>query len=176
MKGDGDMGRPAKSLQTISKNLTKGELEARKEAETQVFKDKSEPVFADFNTTKFEKKLFEKLVEINDNFTGADSTSLSILTRSLYRFQVLNNTLDSLDPTDDQCSGLEKRIHAYERSINQHMNMLCIPLNQRLRLTHDLAKIMIEEKKLEQMNNKEAQKINPAYKLLEEIEEMNKKW
>lgn len=43
------------------------------------------------------------------------------------------------------------------------MKQLCIPLSNRLSLANDMAKIMIEEKKLENMNNQEQLIKNPLY-------------
>lgn len=80
----------------------------------------------------------------------------------------MNTELEELEIFDELSVDLEKRIHAYERSIIAHMKDLCIPLSQRLRLSNDIAKLMIEEKKLEQMNQQNNQAINPLMALLEE--------
>ena len=47
------------------------------------------------------------------------------------------------------------------------MKQLCIPLNARLSLANDMAKVMIEEKKLAQMNG-EVKAVNPLLALLED--------
>lgn len=57
------------------------------------------------------------------------STSLTALARSVHRQNVLIERLEELDELDEQAAELERRIHAYERSIVQQMNLLCIPLN-----------------------------------------------
>ncbi len=48
------------------------------------------------------------------------------------------------------------------------MTALCIPLSQRLRLSNEMAKLMIEEKKLEQMNGAVVQEVNPLLTLLKD--------
>ena len=48
------------------------------------------------------------------------------------------------------------------------MKQLCIPLSNRLSLANDMAKIMIEEKKLEQMQAESVPTLNPLLALLED--------
>jgi hypothetical protein len=118
--------------------------------------------------SKEEKKAFNRLAKLNDSFNEADSKSLTILTRSLYRYSLLNDVLNDLDPLDEQSASLERRIHAYDKAITTHMSLLNIPLTQRLRMANDMAKVMIEEKKLEQMENSaQPKEINPLLAVLE---------
>ncbi|MEH6854079.1 hypothetical protein [Priestia megaterium] len=165
--------RPAKSVKQMTSNISKAERQAREEAEAKVvtnLKSKPEPCFPTiFNDEK--RAIFDRLSALNESFTEADSISLSMLTISLYRYNELYEALRTIDILDERTASLEKRIHAYEKSITAHMNLLCIPLNQRLRLANDMAKIAIEEKKLEDMNNQQPQEVNPLWALLEDDDE-----
>ncbi|MBQ4867480.1 hypothetical protein IHQ11_13325 [Priestia megaterium] len=161
--------RPAKSVKQMTSNISKVERQAREEAEAKVvtnLKSKPEPCFPTiFNNEK--RAIFDRLSALNESFTEADSISLSMLTISLYRYNELYEALCTMGLLDERAASLEKRIHAYEKSITAHMNLLCIPLNQRLRLANDMAKIAIEEKKLEDMNNQQPQEVNPLLAILE---------
>ncbi|PEF42405.1 hypothetical protein CON72_03825 [Bacillus wiedmannii] len=162
------MGNAVKSIDQVKQKMSKAEREARTEAEKQVVTNiQTKPKAYSF-VSKPMKRIFNKLIKLNENFTESDSMSLSMLTKSLYRYELLNNRLEELDELDELSVDLEKRIHAYERSITAHMKDLCIPLSQRLRLSNDIAKLMIEEKKLEQMNQQNKQEANPLLALLEE--------
>lgn len=55
--------------------------------------------------------------------------------------------------------------------LRRNGQQLCIPLSQRFRLANDLAKVMIEEKKLAQMNAEGIQTVNPVLALLEDDNE-----
>lgn len=162
------MARPTISVDQVRQKMSKADREARKEAEKLVVTNvKTKPKAYPF-VNKPMKRIFNKLIKLNENFTESDSMSLSMLTKSLYRYELLNTELEELEILDERAVDLEKRIHAYERSITAHMKDLCIPLSQRLRLSNDIAKLMIEEKKLEQMNQQNNQAINPLMALLEE--------
>ncbi|MBY0196412.1 hypothetical protein H7U05_03720 [Priestia megaterium] len=167
--------RPTKSVSQMTRKISKAERKAREEAEAKVvtnLKSKPEPCFPMiFNDEK--RAIFDRLSALNENFTEADSISLSMLTISLYRYNELYEVLRTMDVLDERAALLEKRIHAYEKSITAHMNLLCIPLNQRLRLANDMAKIAIEEKKLEDMNNQQPQEVNPLLALLEATKNRN---
>ncbi|USK33523.1 hypothetical protein LIT25_23955 [Bacillus sp. F19] len=165
------MARPVVSLENSKRNLSKAQITARQNAESQVAAMAPSKPKPTLTLSKEEKKVFNRFIKLNDNFNEADSTSLSILTRSLYRYSALSNALNDLDPLDEQCVSLERRIHAYDKAVVTHMNLLCIPLSQRLRMANDMAKISIEEKKLEQMGANEMKQVNPLLSLLEEDED-----
>ncbi|KRU15918.1 hypothetical protein [Bacillus pumilus] len=117
---------------------------------------------------------FKKLKEYNDSFTEADSNSLNLLAQFLFIWSRLKQAHNEFRIEDEATISLEKRMISIDKQINQHMVVLCIPLSQRLQLANDMAKVMIEERKLEQMNNQNQQPVNPLLTLLDEIEEMNK--
>lgn len=162
--------RPTKSVHQMTRKLSKAERAAREKMEVEVVQAATKPKPMDF-INKVEKKLFNKFVKLNDNFTEADSVSLSILTKSLARYTALSNRLEELDDFDERCIQLEKRIHAYDKAILGHMQSLCIPLNQRLRLSNEMAKLMIEEQKLQQMQQDGMKEINPLLAILGDDED-----
>ncbi|HDR7260259.1 TPA: hypothetical protein QCX12_003982 [Bacillus paranthracis] len=152
----------------LSMKISKAERAARQEMEQKYVtnvKTKPKPVLA---VSKLEKKLFDKLSELNDIFTEADSISLTMLSKSMYRMELLSERLEELDEMDERAADLEKRIQAFERSVAMHMKDLCIPLSARLRLSNEMAKLMIEEKKLANMETQNQQVVNPLLALLED--------
>ena len=159
--------RPTKSVNQMTRKISKAERKAREEAEAKVvtnLQSKPEPQGI---LNESQQIIFDNIVELNDNFTIADSISLTMLVRAIYRYNTLNDVLHKLDPLEEQAASLEKRIHAYDKSIMAHMNLLCIPLNQRLRLANDMARLAIEEKKLEEANNQQPIEENPLWEVLE---------
>lgn len=112
--------------------------------------------------------MFNKFVKLNDNFTESDSTSLSLLVSSLYAYEELKQAIQDTDILDDSRGGLERRALAYDKALQQHMSALSISLSQRMKMMNDMAKTMIEEKKLEQMNQQNIQAVNPLMALLED--------
>ncbi|KAB3541110.1 hypothetical protein F9229_04645 [Bacillus safensis] len=118
---------------------------------------------------------FKKLKEYNDSFTEADSNSLNLLAQFLFIWSRLKQAHNEFRIEDEAAISLEKRMISIDKQINQHMVVLCIPLSQRLQLANDMAKVMIEERKLKQMNNQNQQPVNPLLTLLDEFEEMNKR-
>lgn len=159
-------------LNQMTSHLTKTEIAVRKQIEAKVAQQpvtKPKPIF-DLNKT--EKKLFNKYIKLNDSFTEADSTSLSLLVSSMYDYNEIREAIRNINVLDERRIVLERRLMAYDKAITSHMIALSIPLTQRLRLANDMAKVMIEEKKLEQMSNdNKAQEVNPLLALLEEDDE-----
>ncbi|HFJ9299702.1 TPA: hypothetical protein ACGW3J_003315 [Bacillus paranthracis] len=164
------MTRPTKSVSQMTRKISKAEKQAREEMERTFVRNLQSKPEAWLSMNKKELAVFNKLAKLNANFTEADSISLSMLTKSMYRYQLLNNKLEELDELHECSMELEKRIKAYEKSITTHMTALCIPLSQRLRLSNEMAKLMIEEKKLEQMNGKQDLPENPLLALLKEVD------
>ncbi|PGA21963.1 hypothetical protein COL65_02420 [Priestia aryabhattai] len=161
--------RPTKSVSQMTRKMSKAERQAREEAEAQVvtnLKSKPEPCFF-MSLNEEQKAIFERFAALNENFTEADSISLTILSINLYHYNELYEVLHEMDVLDERAASLERRLHAYEKTITAHMNLLCIPLNQRLRLANDMARLAIEEKKLEEMNNQQPVEENPLWEVLE---------
>lgn len=160
------MARPTKSVSQMSMKMSKAEMQARQEAEAEVVTNQTKPKASPILTNE-ERKIFNKLKKRNDHFTESDSDSLNLLAQYLHRWNVLKQALNDLDPLDEQAHSLERRLIAIDKQINQHMIALCIPLGQRLKLANDMAKTLIEEKKLEQMQTEKRQEINPLLAVLE---------
>ncbi|MEW4130419.1 hypothetical protein [Bacillus cereus group sp. BfR-BA-01399] len=68
---------------------------------------------------------------------------------------------------DDSYERFLIRLEKFNKLINESMKQLCIPLNVRLSLANDMAKVMIEEKKLANMEAQNAPAINPLLAVLE---------
>ncbi|WP_176520945.1 hypothetical protein [Bacillus cereus] len=64
--------------------------------------------------------------------------------------------LAKLDMLDDSYERFLIRLEKFNKLINESMKQLCIPLNVRLSLANDMAKVMIEEKKLANMEAQNA--------------------
>ncbi|MFB4324454.1 hypothetical protein RB298_19125 [Priestia sp. BR_2] len=162
------MANTYKSIVNNKQKMSKEERKMREKAEEMVVNQvKTEPKPLSF-IKKAEEAIFNQIVKLNENFTESDSISISLLTKAIYRFGVLSDVLDDLDPLDDNSTQLERRIQAYDKTINQHMSSLCIPLNQRLRLANEMAKLMLEEKKLANMEAENMPAVNPLLALLED--------
>ncbi|MCU7711124.1 hypothetical protein OK414_03690 [Priestia sp. JV24] len=162
------MGRNTKSVNSMTAKISKEERKERQKAEEMILNQVKTPPNPVGTLKEAQKALFDRYVKLNDNFTESDSTSLTALTRSVYRQNVLIERLEEMDELDDRAVELERRIHAYERSITTHMNLLCIPLNQRLKLANDVAKLAIEERKLANAEAENMPTVNPLLALLED--------
>lgn len=165
--------RPAKSVSEMTAKISKIEQKERENAEKYVQamgKSKPEPVIP-MNDT--ELKIFEKYATLNDSFNEFDSTSLSLLVKSLFHYNEINQAIGELDVLDDRRPSLVRQLSTFEKSIQQHSAALSIPLTNRLRMANDMAKVAIEEKKLEQMNNQQPQEVNPLLAILEATKNRN---
>lgn len=172
MKGGNSM-RPTKSIQNMTAKVSKDERIEREKAEKRVQamgKSKPEPVTP---MNEAELAIFNKYAQLNDNFNEFDSTALSLLVKSLYHYNEYAQVVNELDVLDERRVGLIRQMLAFDKTIQQHCAALSISLTSRLRMANDMAKVAIEEKKLEQMNSQQPQEVNPLYALLREIDEMD---
>jgi flagellar biosynthesis chaperone FliJ len=151
----------------MTSKMSKLEKQVRTQMEAEVNYTTPKKPKPTVTLTKEERKLFNRFVKLNDSFTEADSTSLSLLTTALYRYEQIKEALSTMDIFDERNITMERRMLAYDKAISQHMTALSIPLTQRLRMSNDLAKVMIEEKKLEQMNGQAMPEVNPALAILD---------
>jgi DNA repair ATPase RecN len=161
------MARPTKSITTVSKNMSKAEIQARTEAEATIAalsNSKPKPIQPLSNA---EKKIFRRMSKVNDSYCEADSTTLTQLSIAMVKSAQLKEAMEDLDLLDERHEKLERRFIAIDKVIQQHMNALSLPLTSRLRMANDMAKVMIEERKLQQMNGPELKEVNPLLGLLE---------
>ncbi|MGG4467388.1 hypothetical protein ABER68_05020 [Paenibacillus alvei] len=150
----------------MTRKVSKFESETRADLEESIVKrgnSKPEPWFP---MNERELAIFHNLASLNDYYADADGIPLSMLAISLSRYELFCQVSMGLDIEDERVIKLEKRKKIVEQSIIQNMNMLCIPLSQRLRLSNDLAKLRLEEKKLQEMDEQELQPENPLLALL----------
>ncbi|PEJ57057.1 hypothetical protein CN692_14255 [Bacillus sp. AFS002410] len=163
------MANQARGVHSIRKNLTKAEITARETAEELVVTNQTKPK-ADETTKNHSimRKLFNKLKNLNDHFTEADSIALNTLVFNLYMKQRSQEKLITTDELDDNFSRLLINLEKFNKQINESMKQLCIPLNARMSLANDMAKVMIEEKKLEAMEAPKVKEVNPLLAILED--------
>jgi hypothetical protein len=162
------------SITSVSNNkskMSKYEKQARSEMEAKVANmapSKPKPMFP---LSKEQRKIFNRYAKLNDSFNEADSTSITLLAYSMHRYTLIHEYMNTLDITDERNVQLERRALAFDKAINTHMTALSIPLTQRLRMSNDMAKVMIEERKLEQMerDNQPIQEVNPIINLMEAL-------
>ncbi|MED3831932.1 hypothetical protein [Peribacillus frigoritolerans] len=158
------------SISNSKSKVSKFERQARTEMEAKVANmapSKPKPMFS---LSKEQRKIFNRYVKLNDTFNEADSTSLTLLTYSMYRYTLIHEYMNTLDVLDERNVQLERRALAFDKAINTHMSALSIPLTQRLRMSNDMAKAMIEEKKLEQMEkDNQPKEVNPILQLLADM-------
>ncbi|QDZ83530.1 hypothetical protein [Priestia megaterium] len=154
------------TVDNLSRKISKDEKIARKQAENEVKVigiGQPEPVMA---LNDSELTIFEKYVSLNDSFNAADSTALTLLVKSLYRYTEIDQAIGELDVLDDRRAGLIRQASTYDKAVQQHSAALSIPLTSRLRMANDMAKVMVEEKKLASMEAEKKQEVNPLLALL----------
>lgn len=159
------MANQAKAVKSTKKHLTKMEIFARETAEAAVVTNPTTPIpNAIVKGKKALRTIFDSFVGLNDHFTEADSVALNTLTVN-YSLKMENERkLLTLDIMDEEYDKLLNRLDKLDKKINESMKQLCMPLNARLSLANDMAKVMIEEKKLASMNA--PQTVNPLMALL----------
>lgn len=157
-----------KLLANSRRKLSKTQRKARQEAENAIVTNQTKPKASDIvKSNKHMLKMFNQLKKLNDHFTESDSIALNTLVYNLYLKQTNERKLLSLDVDSDECERYILRLEKFNKQINESMKQLCIPLNARLSLANDMAKVMIEEKKLEQLEqNNKPQEVNPLLALL----------
>lgn len=165
------MANQAKAVGAGKQNFSKAQIAARQEAEELVVTNASKPKqSAIVKSSKEMKKIFNQIKKQNDHFTEADSISLNTLTFNLYLKATNETKLLSLHIENDEYERYLLRLEKIDRKINESMKQLCLPLNNRLSLANDMAKVMIEERKLEQMDNSRVE-VNPLMALFGDDDE-----
>lgn len=163
-----------KLLANSRRNLSAAQRSARQEAEQLVVTNTTKPKMNEVTRNHAPmRKIFNQLNKVNDHFTEADSISLNTLVFNLHMKVKHEDELAKLHMLDDNYERFLIRLEKFNKQINESMKQLCLPLNARLSLANDMAKVMIEEKKLQQMEAEKNQEVNPVYALLKEIEEMD---
>ncbi|WP_027956342.1 hypothetical protein [Halobacillus kuroshimensis] len=159
--------RPAKSVKQMSMKMSKDEISAREEAEAQVLTNNTKPKQNDIVKNNISmRKVFNQLKKFNEHFTEADSIPLNTLTFNIYIKQQNEDKLLELDVEDHEYERFLLRLDKIDKKIDTSMKQLCIPLNARLSLANDMAKVMIEERKLENIET-EKKPVNPLDAVLE---------
>ncbi|MET3407120.1 hypothetical protein ABIC59_004586 [Priestia aryabhattai] len=156
------------TVDNLSRKISKDEKNARKMAENEIKAvgiGTPEPIMP---LNDSELTIFEKYVSLNDSFNAADSTALTLLVKSLYRYTEIDQAIGELDVMDENRPSLIRQVSTYDKAIQQHSAALSLSLTARLRMANDMAKVMIEEKKLANMEAEKVQAVNPLLALLED--------
>ncbi|MEI2360101.1 hypothetical protein [Priestia megaterium] len=156
------------TVDNLSRKISKDEKNARKMAENEIKAvgiGTPEPIMP---LNDSELTIFEKYVSLNDSFNAADSTALTLLVKSLYRYTEIDQAIGELDVLDDRRAGLIRQVSTYDKAVQQHSAALSLSLTARLRMANDMAKVMIEEKKLANMEAEKAPAVNPLLAILED--------
>ncbi|WP_028393618.1 hypothetical protein [Bacillus cihuensis] len=158
-----------KLLANSRRNLSAAQRSARQEAEQLVVTNATKPKMNEVTKNHAPMlKLFNQLKKVNDHFTEADSIALNTLVFNLHMKVKHEDEVVKLDMLDDNYERFMIRLEKFNKQINESMKQLCIPLNARLSLANDMAKVMIEEKKLEQMQTESVPTVNPLLVILED--------
>lgn len=157
-----------KLLANSRRNLSQAQRNARQEAEELVVTNATKPKMNEVvRASAPMKKLFNQLKKQNDHFTEADSVALNTLAFNLYMKTVHELRLTDMNVLDEDYERFLIRLEKFNKQINENMKQLCLPLNARLSLANDMAKVMIEEKKLAQMEGPQMKEVNPLLAVLE---------
>ena len=155
------------SADQLQRKESKAQIAVRKQTEAEVVTNATKPRASTMLTAE-ERKIFNKLKKRSTSFTESDSESLNMLSQYLHMWNKLKLSHNDLNVFDERATDLERRMIAVDKQIAVHMSSLCIPLSQRFRLANDMAKVMIEEKKLQQMEQaNQPQALNPLLAVLE---------
>lgn len=160
-----------KLLSQSRRKLSKAQIAARQEAENEVVTNATKPKANEITkSVKPMLKLFNQLKKLNEHFTEADSIPLNTLTFNLHLKVLSEQKLLTLHVEHDEYERYLVRLEKFNKQINESMKQLCMPLSNRLSLANDMAKVMIEEKKLAQMEqDNQPKEVNPILQLLAEM-------
>ena len=163
------MANQARAVGSGSQHFSKAQIAARTEAERMVVQSITKPKMNEVTRNNAAvKKVFNQLKKYNDHYTEADSIALNTLAFNLYMKTTHESALEGLHILDDNYERFLMRIEKFSKQINESMKQLAIPLNARYSLANDMAKVMIEEKKLQQMEQQnQPQAVNPLLAVLE---------
>lgn len=152
----------------LKRNVSKAEFAAREEAENQVVTNQTKPKQNSVvKNNKAMKIIFNQLKKYNYHFTEADSIALNTLTFNLHMKAAHEQELSTMDMLDENYERFMKRLEKFNKQITESMKQLCIPLNARLSLANDMAKVMLDERKLEDIKHEQIQERNPLLDVLE---------
>ena len=159
--------RPAVSVHSTTKNLTKPERAARKVAEAITNQKPAKPPESFYKLTKIELEIFEKVRDYNEYFSDGDSMALSDLARAFIQREKVFKKLKSFTPADLEYKEFMKAHRYWDEIIQHNMKLLAISLNDRYKLAYDMSKI-IQANMPKETETKEIE-TDPVLQLLEQI-------
>lgn len=161
-----------KAIDNQSRHNSKAQIEAREKAEAKYVTNGTKPVMSeDVKSVPAMKKVFNKMVKSHPHWTEDDSIPLNDLVYYLHlqidhKKRLLN--VDETDGFEDDFERIQLRLEKIDKKIDTALKRLLMPLDSRMTLAHNMAKIALEEKKIEQaMNQNQPKEINPVLELLQ---------
>lgn len=159
-------------IKNQKRNNTKAQVEVRTKMETRVNQGKPPKPDDEIKSIPSMKKMFSRLVRENPHFTENDSVPLNTLVFNLWlqsfeRQKMIDNVQNN--GSRDEYTEIQQSLTKITKDINGALKQLQMPLENRMVLANNLAKIELEEMKIDAMNGANQQVINPNQLALDEI-------
>lgn len=158
----------AKPVDQLTGNLSKAQIETREMAQNLIVTNGTKPTMNDIvKKNPVMKKTFNKLKKLSDLFTDADSKDLNTMTFNLYLKAEQERKLIAIDESielNENYDHILNRLEKLDKKIDTASKNLGLTLTQRLRMSSDLAKLYLEQKKLDAMSQPQQQE-NPLLKI-----------
>lgn len=158
----------AKPVDQLTGNLSKPQIEAREMAQNLIVTNGTKPTMNDIvKNNPVMKKTFNKLKKLSDLFTDADSKDLNTMTFNLYLKAEQERKLIAIDESielNENYDHILNRLEKLDKKIDTASKNLGLTLTQRLRMSSDLAKLYLEQQKLDAMSQPQQQE-NPLLKI-----------
>ncbi|KAB7640283.1 hypothetical protein [Bacillus sp. B3-WWTP-C-10-D-3] len=159
----------AKPVDQLTGNLSKPQIEAREMAQNLIVTNGTKPTMNDIvKNNPVMKKTFNKLKKLSDLFTDADSKDLNTMTFNLYLKAEQERKLIAIDESielNENYDHILNRLEKLDKKIDTASKNLGLTLTQRLRMSSDLAKLYLEQQKLNATSQPQQQE-NPLMELL----------
>ncbi|MFK9119105.1 hypothetical protein ACJEBK_19785 [Peribacillus frigoritolerans] len=157
------------SIDENKSKMAKIDRQVRTEVETEHQKKaKASQPIPTINLVAAEQKFFDEIVKHNDHFTINHSTNVTMLAHNLYRFEKYKKFVHKMKLDDERIGFYEKQKLAYDRQVALYTSKLGLDMKDIQRMIFEEARLRIEERKLEQMeNNAQPKEVNPLLAVLE---------
>lgn len=158
----------AKPVDQLTGNLSKPQIEAREMAQNLIVTNGTKPTMNNVvKNNPVMKKTFNKLKKLSDLFTDADSKDLNTMAYNLCLKEIQEEKLVAIDESigmDENYDHILNRLEKLDKKIDTASKNLGLTLTQRLRISSDLAKVYLEQKRLDAMSQPQQQE-NPLLKI-----------
>ncbi|MED3578328.1 hypothetical protein P4501_11345 [Bacillus thuringiensis] len=163
---------PIVPMENQRRNNSKAQIEVRTRMETRVNQGKPPKPDDEIKSVPSMKKMFSRLVRENPHFTENDSVPLNTLVFNLWlqsfeRQKMIDNVQNN--GSRDEYTEIQQSLTKITKDINGALKQLQMPLENRMVLANNLAKIELEEMKIDAMNGANQPVINPKQEKLMHI-------